>query len=118
MNYIDLLLFSIFISVIYRYVLVFVDRLIKIRYLVLIVSIKIEKVINFFYAHVWKHHDLLKFFVFDKNTQFIFDVWEKIDKMLKIDVKLFIAYRFEIDDQTESVNVIMKHYFRVFVNYI
>ena len=43
-------------------------------YLVLIVSMKIVKVINFFYAHVWKHYDLSKFFVFDKDTQFIFDV--------------------------------------------
>ena len=38
--------------------------------------------------------------------------------MLKIDIKLFIAYHFEIDNQTERVNVVMKHYFRVFVNYM
>ena len=118
MNYVDFLSFSIFISVIYRYVFVFVDRLIKIKHLVLIVSMKIKEVTNFFYAHVWKHHDLSKFFVFDRDTQFIFDVWEHICKMLKIDVKLFIAYHFEIDNQIERVNVVMKHYFRVFVNYM
>ena len=105
-------------SVIYRYVLVFVDRLIKMRHLILIVPMKIKEVINSFYARVWKHHDLSKFFVFDKDTQFIFDVWEHLCKMLKIDVKLFIAYHSEIDDQTERVNAVMKYYFRVFVNYM
>ncbi len=38
--------------------------------------------------------------------------------MLKIDVKLFIAYHLEIDNQIERVNVVIKHYLRVFVNYM
>ena len=105
-------------NVIYRNILVFVDRFIKMRHLVLIVSMNIKEIINFFYAHVWKHHDLSKFFVFDRNTQFIFDVWEHLCKILKIDVKLFIAYHSKIDDQIERVNVVMKYYFRAFVNYM
>ncbi len=38
--------------------------------------------------------------------------------MLKIDVKLSIMYHFEIDDQIEKVNAVMKHYFQVFINYM
>jgi hypothetical protein len=38
-----------FIRIIYRYILVFVDRLIKIRYLVLIISIKIDEAYDAFY---------------------------------------------------------------------
>jgi len=38
--------------------------------------------------------------------------------MLKIDVKLSTTYYSEIDDQIERINAVMKHYLRVFVNYM
>ncbi len=118
MNYVNSLSLSIFISIIYKYVLIFVDHFIKIKHLVLITSIKVEKVINCFYAYVWKHHDLLKFFMSDQSTQFIFNIWKHICKMLKINVKLLMIYHSEIDDQIEKINAIMKHYLQVFVNYM
>ncbi len=118
MNYVDSLSLSIFISITYRYVLIFVDHFIKMKHLVFITSMKVEKAINYFYAHVWKHHDLLEFFVSDRDTQFIFNVWKHMCKMLKIDVKLSTTYHSEIDDQIERVNAVMKHYLRVFVNYM
>ncbi len=105
-------------NITYKYVLVFVDHLIKMRHLVLITSIKVEEAINCFYAHVWKHHDLLEFFMSDQDTQFIFDVWKHMCKMLKINVKLSMMYHFEINDQIEKVNAVMKHYLQVFVNYM
>ncbi len=73
-NYVDFLSLSIFMSITYKYVLVFIDHLIKMKHLVLITSMKVEKAINCFYAHVWKHHDLLEFFMSDRDTQFIFNV--------------------------------------------
>jgi len=118
MNYVNSLSLSIFISITYRYVLVFIDHLIKIRHLVLITSMKVEETINCFYAHVWKHHDLLKFFMSDRDTQFIFDVWKHMCKMLKINVKLSMMYHSEIDDQIERVNAVMKHYLQIFINYM
>ncbi len=118
MNYVDSLSLSIFMNIIYRYVLVFIDHLIKMKHLVLITSMKVEEVINCFYAHVWKHHDLLEFFMSDRDTQFIFDVWKHMCKMLKIDAKLSTTYHSEIDDQIEKVNAVMKHYLWVFVNYM
>ncbi len=118
MNYVDSLSLSIFMNITYRYILVFVDHLIKMRHLVLITSMKVEEAINYFYAHVWKHHDLLEFFMSDRDTQFIFDVWKHMCKMLKIDAKLSTTYHFEIDDQIERVNAVMKHYLQVFVNYM
>ncbi len=118
MNYVNSLLLNIFMSIIYRYILVFIDHFIKMRHLVLITSMKVEEVINCFYAHVWKHHDLLKFFMSDWNTQFIFDVWKHMCKMLKINVKLSTTYHSEINDQIKKVNAIMKHYLQVFVNYM
>ena len=38
--------------------------------------------------------------------------------MLRIDVKYFIAYHLEINEQTKRFNVIMKYYLRAFVNYM
>jgi len=118
MNYVDSLLLNIFMNITYKYVLIFVDHFIKMKHLVLITSMKVEEVINCFYAHVWKHYDLLEFFVSDRDTQFIFNVWKHMCKMLKIDAKLSIMYHFEINDQIEKVNAIMKHYLQVFVNYM
>ncbi len=54
----------------------------------------------------------------DRDTQFIFDVWKHMCKMLKIDVKLSTTYHSEIDNQIERINAVMKHYLRVFVNYM
>jgi len=118
MNYVNSLSLSIFMNITYKYVLIFVDHFIKMRHLVLITSMKVEEVINCFYAYVWKHHDLFKFFMSDWNTQFIFDVWKHMCKMLKIDAKLSIMYHSEIDDQIERINAVMKHYLQVFVNYM
>jgi len=118
MNYVNSLSLSIFMSITYKYVLVFVDCLIKMRHLILITSIKVEEVINCFYAHVWKHHDLLEFFMSDWDIQFIFNVWKHMCKMLKINAKLSMIYHSEINDQIERINAVMKHYLQVFVNYM
>ncbi len=118
MNYVNSLSLNIFMNITYKYVLVFIDYFIKIKHLVLITFMKVEEVINCFYAYVWKHHDLLKFFMSDQDIQFIFNVWKHICKMLKIDVKLSIMYHSEIDDQIKKVNAVMKHYFQVFINYM
>ncbi len=98
MNYVDSLSLNIFMSITYKYVLVFVDYFSKMKHLVLIIFMKVEEVINSFYAYVWKHHDLLEFFVFDWDTQFIFDVWKHMYKMLKINIKLFTAYHLKINN--------------------
>jgi len=118
MNYVNSLSLSIFMNITYKYVLVFVDHFSKMRHLVFIISMKVEEAINSFYAHVWKHHDLLKFFMSDQDTQFIFNVWKHMCKMLKINIKLFTAYHLKIDDQIERFNAVMKHYLWVYVNYM
>jgi len=118
MNYVNSLSLSIFMNITYRYVLIFVNHLIKMRHLVLITFMKVEEAINCFYAHVWKHHDLFEFFMSDRDTQFIFNVWKHMCKMLKINIKLSTTYHSEIDDQIERINAVMKHYLQVFVNYM
>ncbi len=118
MNYVDFLSLSIFMNITYKYVLIFIDYFIKMRHLILITFMKVKETINYFYAYVWKHHDLLEFFMFNWDTQFIFDVWKHMCKMLKINIKLSTTYHFEINDQIKKVNAVMKHYLQVFVNYM
>ena len=70
MNYVGSLLTSIFMSVTYHYVLVFIDRLTKMRHLVLTAIMKVEEATQAFYAYVWKLHGLSESFVSDHDTQF------------------------------------------------
>ena len=56
--------------------------------------------------------------MFNKDIQFISDIWQHLYQILKIDVKLFIIYHSEMDEQIERVNAVIKHYLWVFVNYM
>jgi hypothetical protein len=84
--------------VIYRYVLVFIDRLFKMRHFVSTIFIKVEEVVNFFYQNVWKLYDLSDALTFDRDTQFTFDFWKLMCKRLKITAWLSISFYFEIDE--------------------
>ena len=79
---------------------------------------KIKEITECFYTYVWKHYDLPESFVFNKNTQFIFDIWQHLCQMLKINAKLFTVYHSETDEQTKRVNAVMEHYLWAFVNYM
>ena len=118
MNYVDPLLSNIFMKIIYRYILVFVDRFIKMKHLILIVIMKAKEAAQVFYVNVWKYHDLSEFLTFDRDIQFIFDVFKHLCQMLKIDVRLSIAYHPETDEQTKRFNAVVKHYLRAFCNYM
>ena len=74
MNYVSPLSVSTFMGVIYYYVLVFINCLIKMRHLVLTTIMKVEEVTQAFYAYVWKLHGLPESFVSDCDTQFTSEV--------------------------------------------
>ena len=52
MDYVDSLLTRTFMSVTYHYVLILIDRLIKMRHLVLTATMKVEEVTQAFYTYV------------------------------------------------------------------
>ena len=118
MNYVGPLLISTFMSVTYHYVLVFIDRLTKMRHLVLTAIMKVDEVTQAFYTYVWKLHELPEFFVSDCDIQFTSEVWSHLCQMLRIDAKYFTAYHLKTDEQTERPNAIIKHYLQVFINYM
>ena len=88
------------------------------RHLVFITLMKIEETTECFYVHVWKHHDLPESLVSDRGTQFISDIWQYLYQILKINIKLFITYHSETNEQTERINAVIKHYLWAFVNYM
>ncbi len=118
MDYVGPLPPSTFMGITYRYILVFVDRLTKMRHLVPTTTMEVEEAANAFYANVWKLHGIPEVFVSDRGTQFTSDVWDLLCKNLKIDAKLSTAYHPQTDGQTERANGVMEHYLRAFVNYM
>ncbi len=77
----------------------------------------IEETAKLLIQHVWKLHELFTTMISDKNSQFIFLVWDTICKMLKIKAKLFIAFHSRTNDQSEIFNQEMKRYLRAYVNH-
>ena len=78
MNYVNSLLISIFMSVTYCYILIFIDCLIKMRHLVLTAIMKVKEAAQAFYTYVWKLHELPEFFISDCGTQFTSEVWSHL----------------------------------------
>jgi hypothetical protein len=70
-----------------------------------------------FIQHVWKLHELLTTMISNRNSQFIFLVWDTICRMLKIKTKLFIAFHSKTNEQSEIFNQKMKRYLRAYVNH-
>ena len=70
MNYVGPLSVSTFMNVTYCYVLIFIDRLTKMRHLVLTAIMKVKEVTQAFYTYVWKLHELPESFIPDCGTQF------------------------------------------------
>jgi hypothetical protein len=76
-----------------------------------------EKTTRLLINFVWKLHELSSIIVFDRESQFVSLVWKIICKILKINVKLSIAFHSETDDQSEIANQKMKRYLRNYCNY-
>ncbi len=66
---------------------------------------------------VRKLHELLNIIIFDRESQFVSFVWKTICKILKINVKLSIAFHSKTDNQSEIANQEMKRYLRSYCNY-
>ena len=58
-----------------------------------------------------------KSIVSDKKIQFIVDFWKRLNQRIETHLKWSFVNHFEIDDQIENVNEILKQYLRVFCNY-
>jgi hypothetical protein len=98
-----------------------IDRLIKMHHYVSCIAeedeTSAEETIKLLINHVWKLHELSNTIMSNRESQFISLVWKTVCRMLKIDVKLSIAFHSKTDDQSEIVNQEMKQYLRNCCNY-
>ena len=62
-------------------------------------------------------HDIFDFIIFDRNFIFTFKYWNVLCYALKITRIFFTIFHFQIDDQIERQNNIIKQYFRIYVNF-
>ncbi len=101
-------------------VLVVVDRLSKMRYLVLC-STKNQgtaapAIAQLYIDHVWKLHGLPRTIVLDRGKQFDSLFWRRLCERLGIKVAMSTAYHPQTDGQTENANAVMEQYLRCYVN--
>jgi hypothetical protein len=92
----------------YNVIFMMINRLNKMHHYISCIidenETRTKKTIKLFIQHVWKLHELLITMIFDRDSQFIFLIWNTICKMLKIKTKLFIAFHFETNEQSEIFN--------------
>jgi hypothetical protein len=105
----------------FNVILMMINRLIKMHYYVFCIAeedkTSAKKTIKLLINHVWKLHELSNTIMSNRESQFISLVWKTVCSMLKINVKLFIAFHSKTDDQSEIVNQEMKRYLRNYCNY-
>jgi transposase InsO family protein len=118
LDYIGPLRPSTFQGVTYRYVLVLVDRLSKMRHLEPAQTMEAAEAAQIFFRSAWKLHGTPETLVSDRGTQFISELWKTLCQRLRIDAKLSTAYHPETDGQTENANGVMNQYLRAYVNYM
>ena len=68
----------------YKYIFVVVDRLMKIKYFILITSLDIKEFIKAFTYTVYKLYNILSTIISNKSFLFIFDLWRHLNQYLKI----------------------------------
>jgi hypothetical protein len=105
----------------YNAILMIVNRLSKMHHYISCIidenDTTAEKTTKLLIQHVWKLHELLTTMISNRDSQFIFLVWDTICKMLRIKTKLFIAFHSKTNEQSEIFNQEMKRYLRVYVNH-
>ena len=67
---------------------------------------------------MWELHRLLKSIISDKGPQFVTDFIKKLNSMLKIEIRLLMAFYLQIDRQIEQINQELEQYLRFFTKYI
>ena len=102
----------------YDNIFVVVDRFAKIiHYIFVTKTIKIKNLTKMFIRKIIRYHDFFNSIIIDRESLFTFEYFFFV---LRIEnkKKTFIAFHFQIDEQTKRQNNIMKQYFRTYVNFV
>ena len=77
----------------YNSILVVCDRFLKmLHFIVMTKKIIVEGLIKLFKDNMWKLHKLLESVILDRGLQFVAGLIKKLNKMLRIETKLSIAF--------------------------
>ena len=77
----------------------------------------VEGLVRLFRDNVWKLHGLLESVISDREPQFAAGLMRELNKILRIETKLSMAYHPETDGQIERTNQELEQYLRMYVNH-
>lgn len=98
-------------------ILVVCNRLFKITHFVVMTEeTSVEELVRLFRNNVWKLHGLLKSVILDRKPQFVAELMKKLNKMLRIKMRLSIVFHPQIDKQIECMNYKLEQYLKFFVD--
>ncbi len=81
-------------------------------------EITAEKTAELMLQWIYWIHDLLDFIISNRSSQFTFILWKFLCKRLNINLRLFIAYHSQINNQSEWVNQNIERYLQFFCLYM
>ena len=99
-------------------ILVVYDRFLKMSHFVVTTEkTTVEGLARMFRDNIWKLYKLPESVISDRGLQFVAGLTRELNKMLRIETKLSMAYHPETDGQTERTNQKLEQYLRMYVNH-
>ena len=99
-------------------ILVVYNRLSEMTYFVAITKgILAEELAQLFRDNMWKLYRLLKSMISDRRLQFVVDLTMKLNKKLRIKMKLLTSFYLQTNRQTKQINQKLEQYLQFFVDY-
>ncbi len=97
-------------------IMVVVDRLSKMAHFVPTKDrVTAQETGRLFFTHVFKHHDLPKDIVSDRDPKFTSKFWRALWKRMGSELKMSTFFRPQTDGQTERVNLVIQQFLRNYV---
>ena len=97
-------------------VLVIYNRLLKmVHFVATIEKTLVKKLAKLFRNNIWKLHRLLERIILDRGLQFAVKLTKKLNKMLKIEIRLSTVFHLQTDGQMEWMNQELEQYLRFFI---
>ena len=105
-------------EVIYDFILIIVNWLIKYSYFLLYKKVSTAKdLVYTFFKTIIANYKLLDEIISNKDKLFTLKFWKSLVNQLEIYHKLSTAYHLQTNKQTKRINLTLKQYLRCYVNY-
>jgi transposase InsO family protein len=88
----------------------------RLKWSILLKSVRLPLQALLFLKEVWKHHGTPQVVISDRGPQFIAAFTCKLYKLLGIKLVMSTAYHPQTDGQTEHVNQVLEGYLRIFTS--